>query len=191
MDQLKFILTGIAVFILVFLMMSAVMPRLGFVKSPFQGITDDTANLKPYYSFNSKDNAFEFRGYEFLDYIQVEVIKGFDDVIKDVAPKIESGSDPGQGIIFHNFKLSFSYTDGLGHIKQIPSQSIKHIFINFKVDDNWLTANSLAKYDIEFYYYNSTAWKSKSVSYLRKENNDNYFQASHDSDGVFAIVGIK
>lgn len=102
----------------------------------------------------------------------VEVLRNTSTLVKRSAP----------GIVYKNLNIWVG-TSGFA-----TPDNIKEAFIKFKVDNNWMSANSVTSNDIILKKWNGTSWIDLETRVLSKDDTNTFFEGKTYAFSPFAIA---
>ena len=102
----------------------------------------------------------------------IEVLKNTSSLVKSPAP----------GIVYKNMNVWMG-TSGFATPK-----NIKEAFIKFKVDNNWMSANSVTSSDIILKNWNGNSWVDLETRALSKDDTNTFFEGKTYAFSSFAIA---
>jgi PGF-pre-PGF domain-containing protein len=103
----------------------------------------------------------------------IEVLKNTSSLVKNPAP----------GIVYKNMNIWVG-TSGFATPK-----NIKEAFIKFKVDNNWMSANSITSSDLILKKWNGNSWIDIETRVLSKDDTNTFFEGKTYAFSPFAIAG--
>lgn len=71
------------------------------------------------------------------------------------------------------------------------TRRIKEVLIRFKVENSWLTDNSVASSDVKMVKWDGSKWVLLETSEISKDETFTFYEAKTDTLSVFAITGLK
>jgi|GEM_PF-1001716 len=104
----------------------------------------------------------------------VEVLRSTSVLVKEKAP----------GIVYKNANIWVG-TSGFATAKNIKDARIK-----FKVENSWLSGNSLTASHIKMMKWDGNKWITLETSEVGKDDANTYFEAMTESFSPFAVVGV-
>ncbi|MFZ3168839.1 MAG: PGF-pre-PGF domain-containing protein [Candidatus Methanoperedens sp.] len=91
---------------------------------------------------------------------------------------------PPEGLVYKNVNIWVG-TSGFATPK-----NIKEAFIEFRIDNNWMSANNVTSGDIILVKWNGNSWIRLETKEVSKDDTNTYFEGRTDSFSPFAISGI-
>lgn len=70
-------------------------------------------------------------------------------------------------------------------------KNIREGLIKFRIDNSWLSANSVLSSDIVLVKWDGKSWRKLETKLLSKDGTNTYFEAKTNSFSPFAIIGIE
>ena len=141
-------------------------------------------NVTTFYRFKHVKNPIMFvnvTGNTTMDIITAsgEILKGTSTLVKI----------PPEGLVYKNVNIWVG-TSGFA-----TPRNIKEAFIKFRVDNNWMSANSVTSSDIVLVKWNGNSWIQLETRVLSKNDTNTFFEGKTYEFSPFAIttkeVGVK
>ncbi len=101
--------------------------------------------------------------------LRVEALKGTSKLVTVQAP----------GIVYKNVNI------------WAGTKRIKEVLIRFKIENSWLSSNSLAGSDIKMVKWDGSKWVQLETAEKTKDSAYTYYEAKTDTFSHFAITGAK
>jgi PGF-pre-PGF domain-containing protein len=107
------------------------------------------------------------------------IITASEEVLKSTSTLVKT---PPGGLVYKNINIWMG-TSGIATPK-----NIKEALIKFKVDNNWMSANSVTSSDIILVKWNGNSWIELETSVLSKDDTNTFFEGKTYAFSPFAIA---
>ena len=116
----------------------------------------------------------------------MEIITASGEVLKGTSTLVKT---PPEGLVYKNVNIWVG-TSGFATPRNIKEASIK-----FRVENSWMSANSITSSDIVLVKWNGNSWIELETRVLSKDDTDTFFEGKTNAFSPFAItakeVGVK
>ncbi len=107
--------------------------------------------------------------------VMTEILRGTSSQINSAPP----------GIVYKNINII------VGSPRFAIPKNIKEAVIKFRVENSWITNNSLVSSDVNMVKWEGSKWVQINTSEINKNASYTYYEAKTDSFSAFAITGLK
>ncbi|MCX9081460.1 MAG: PGF-pre-PGF domain-containing protein [Candidatus Methanoperedens sp.] len=111
--------------------------------------------------------------------VSLGVVTGTVEVLKGTSTLVNAA--PG-GLVYKNTNI------WIGTLGMAVPKNIKEALIKFRVDNSWMSANSVAAKDIVLMKWDGSSWINLETKVLSKDDTNTYLEGKTNSFSPFAIT---